>query len=90
LSNPKHTPGPWIVCDSAEIAQANPPHKIVVQFSQRWTKQEKANARLISAAPDMLAALRVMLVHAKTTGGIYTDGGVAMLEAVIQQAEGSK
>jgi hypothetical protein len=59
----KHTPGPWVVVMSDLIkarngdfvadCEATPPHLRPAPP----TEEAKANARLIAAAPDMLAAL---------------------------------
>jgi hypothetical protein len=63
----KHTPGPWVRRNIASardiyIAEANdggaPSVAIVPTRVSRLADEEDANARLIAAAPDLLAALR--------------------------------
>lgn len=58
----KHTPGPWI--NHGRIAQSGLPHSAVAAktliarvYSEAFgdSEQEAANARLIAAAPEMLA-----------------------------------
>ena len=53
----KHTPGPWILVYADEVAverqgMRHPPMSVRVPFEERC-----ANARLIAAAPELLAAL---------------------------------
>jgi hypothetical protein len=52
---PAHTPGPWRIVDGdpAMIAAGN---RLIAQASE--IEGSDANAQLIAAAPDMLAALR--------------------------------
>jgi hypothetical protein len=60
----KHTPGPWVVRGEAKysgfgVNDAN--GKSVASFPSTMTRgdgEKSANAALIAAAPDMLAALR--------------------------------
>lgn len=64
----KHTPGPWGAI-GADVKTAGPNSRVIC-----WTgvaldiplDEVRANARLIAAAPDMLAALRD--IAAATTG----------------------
>lgn len=71
-----HTPGPWVVeCDGkGRPAAINAPSDAgipgAVGHVVRWrgigfpsSKTADANARLISAAPDLLAALQELLPH---------------------------
>lgn len=55
----KHTPGPWIVWDD-EVVQ-NRDGNFIAKCGESFAltqKEVNANARLISAAPEMLAALK--------------------------------
>ena len=81
--NAKHTPGPWtvksatsVVADGAQVASCG--------FKMgSWPKEdydtEEANARLIAAAPDLLAACRWLIdqmaepIHDGGDGGIVSD-----------------
>lgn len=67
MSKPKHTPGPWVVdpdspndispADDLGLGIANVSN--VDNIDGRWLfgDESKANAKLIAAAPDMIAAL---------------------------------
>ena len=70
-NNAAHTPGPWIVNLDDTVYQAgkggrricdcelSPPHLRPAAPNET----DKANARLIAAAPDLLAALESLLDH---------------------------
>lgn len=56
----QHTPGPWEVlqvCDDVYIECANLDEKSVKTICALNKKSDYANAALIAAAPDLLAAL---------------------------------
>ena len=54
----KHTPGPWTTeTDSCMVRNAQ---KVAVAFTSNLQNAD-ANARLIAAAPDLLAALKGLL-----------------------------
>ena len=79
----KHTPGPWHV--PKDIPG---PDKWMVAdccgIIRRSTDEEKANAHLIAAAPDMLAALKQIMEEGIT--GPSCDAA----RAAIAKAEGWK
>lgn len=65
MSESKHTPGPWT--NHGRIQQSGLPHSSVAAktllarvYSEAFgdSEQETANANLIAAAPDLLAAVR--------------------------------
>lgn len=67
-----HTPGPWHVSGGNQIGNPNRPYDIVAGFSllaqvgvltgtQHAIGESQANARLIAAAPQLLAALKRIL-----------------------------
>jgi hypothetical protein len=80
----KHTPGPW--GDVHGIIQATNNYIIARIDAPVHLHNEitEANARLIAAAPDMLAALKEIIVGAKRG----FPGCTAALEA-IAKAEGT-
>ena len=70
----KHTPGPWVVwphLDSYHIRGAMKNIAFTNQVSpSHMGKEEQANARLIAAAPNMLAALRAIVAR---INGVWDD-----------------
>ena len=86
----KHTPGPWWIAGTATI-RAGQDAWIA---SIKWRNRE-ANARLIAAAPEMLAALRKAITYVELCCD-ETDGEEAAeakhdldgARAAIAKAEG--
>jgi len=96
-----YSPGPWISDgppDNIHILEDKPPYNRVCFLTSNGPTE--ANARLIAAAPDLLAALKAAsgyLLNAKIdleTGApkktaIRTiDGGLKFVRAAIVKAEG--
>jgi hypothetical protein len=80
----KHTPGPWTQ-DEFRTINANGKTLMVegVALSGRIDEETRANARLIAAAPELLAALQGLLK------GIFdgpADADAAMLIAKARDA----
>lgn len=86
----RHTPGPWRVGDagstvfgapgSRPLMVASITHRIVPDATQR------ANARLIAAAPEMLDALRLVLRQGEA---IHPDmSTLSYVREAIAKAEG--
>jgi len=63
-----HTPGPWVV-DAGKplmvLAENGGFAVLISEAGRKVTTTDKANARLIAAAPDLLEALREMLAAGK-------------------------
>ena len=63
IQNPQHTPGPWTLDGAANTGDLDivaPRGRIAMldcEFSAETEEALTANARLIAAAPDLLAAL---------------------------------
>ena len=92
-----HTPGPWTVrhdfrsgngelCIGVSAARIGPKSGAVAWPSGVDDAQELANARLIAAAPDLLAALQ--LIHANA--GESPEWIRSRIDAVIARAIGEK
>jgi hypothetical protein len=85
-----HTPGPWQIYGGAYkfiVARPMPNHKPFVcelPDSEPETEEERANADLIAAAPDLLAALKTAVKIIE-----YEGFGTDELRAVIAKAEGA-
>jgi len=78
MTQAKHTPGPWhvgvrqaeqIVYDENGWAVAN----ATVHHGESNIPESKANARLIAAAPDLLAALEAIAEAASCGAGCHDD-----------------
>lgn len=62
--NAKHTPGPWIWSAGLSIWRESDSQivsSVACDSVFNPTEEEVSNARLISAAPDLLAALEAMI-----------------------------
>lgn len=62
----KHTPGPWTATERGEFVNAPNGRDICHIYGQRTLGEDKANARLIAAAPDLLAALQALAIVAES------------------------
>ena len=97
----KHSPGPWSVCDDGEpgeqmlkVVGRTARHEIALCCTGAVTQDEEtANARLIAAAPELLAELRRM--HDKYVSliesgdcGFWNPDDVLKMRAAISKAEG--
>jgi len=100
--NTKHTPGPWFTCE--QVKQPHPhalvgigngsTHVAYVSVTPANAFEADANARLIAAAPDLLAALR-NCVETLDAAKQQANGGcewIASIEAraAIAKAEGGQ
>jgi len=95
----KHTPGPWFINGPWHIQAESTPDachpQVICQMTPhthgRLVEKREANARLIVAAPEMLAQLRGWLAIF-TAGGAHVSPLVAaaMKEtaAIVRKAEG--
>lgn len=54
----QHTEGPWVIGDAGYGANIEPSIAWIGFGSAHPTAEHKANARLIAAAPDLLATLK--------------------------------
>lgn len=93
-----HTPGPWAVAsadacqeiDVMEIAEVS--HLRVIPARDRWPTpgEPEADAALIAAAPELLAALKVVTAHLASPPPSNQGWNAAlnMAEAAIAKAEG--
>ena len=88
-----HTPGPWtsgrpIPADDtvSRIVRAGDDHIAVVMDLEDAAQEAVDNARLIAAAPDMLAALQ--LIHANA--GESPEWIRSRIDAVIARATGGR
>ena len=88
---PTHTPGPWRIGDAGVTVfgpKTEAPSPKTVAYMADGNSAWKANARLIAAAPDLLAALMGAEERMRNVG--VTDGSALMIQvrAAIAKAEG--
>jgi hypothetical protein len=92
----KHTPGPWTIAKSGEHIEirGNPQTTNMVNSDlarcggpKSWLDESEveANARLIAAAPDLLAACKAVIVTLKIASEV---DAIPQLLAAIRKAEG--
>lgn len=92
-----HTLGPWRVMDRLKVVTDDTVIAVVTYLpcvggdndmaAQRAADQEMANARLIAAAPDLLAALKDARREVIALGTPWQEK-VAKIDAAIAKAEG--
>ncbi len=86
----KHTPGPWAYCDDGEIYHADEdgvlPRIATIDMDNVSPEQAEADCRLIAAAPDMLAALKV--VAGSGNFRCFEDAEWDIVNSAIAAAEG--
>jgi hypothetical protein len=88
----KHTPGPWEVLEFPDCYQINGirdhQYDEIAETGDN-TELDEANARLISAAPELLEALRGLLSHVESWKVVETaHGDIANARAAISKATG--
>lgn len=83
-----HTPGPWSVFIENGVVEIQKRKRPVVHWSgfdsSLFKKSSEANARLMAAAPDMLDALKLALLH---ISAIDNQRVCDVIEAAIAKAE---
>ena len=83
----KHTPGPWSYVGKSRIRSGNPRQPIATAFGSGRTHDERAaNARLIAAAPDLLAALQAVDEMFSQPGKINSETVKRVVRAAIAKA----
>ncbi|MFC4923622.1 hypothetical protein [Delftia deserti] len=96
----KHTPGPWEATGNFVRSPMHQPEGLprgvqIVECRDGYflphTEEAKANARLIAAAPDMLAALRdvVAVMERDLAGLVVIRPELTAARAAIAKATGS-
>jgi hypothetical protein len=77
-----HTPGPWTAVADMVIQRGNAIDREVCRCSTGLPELDDANARLIAAAPELLAALVAMVSHVE---GAY-DGDTTYMDETIPES----
>lgn len=81
----QHTPGPWRMGYGYATRDIRSGHRHIIARVDVVTEEGEANARLIAAAPDLLAALETLAEwprHSATADGVLTTDPVAGLANV--------
>lgn len=89
----KHTPGPWDNCAIGDYADYAGNSSVIIGDDRRiavvhnhGTGEDVANARLIAAAPEMLAACKAF-IHAMDEYG-HPDKTDRLIRSAIYKVEG--
>ena len=95
MANVQHTPGPWTAylydSEPASIEAADGDGPIALVGTDLYDMEERdANARLMAAAPDLLAACEGLLAIARISAadGADLNINIRRAEAAIAEATG--
>ena len=103
MAKEQHTLGEWKVishapfsvwCGDTQIAscrwtvEAAKGKHVVSGVCEQHQDRAEANARLIAAAPDMLAALEVTRLYLREVIGVQEGGPLPQIDAAIAKASG--
>ena len=90
-----HTPGPWAVSPQNNIISRNGTVAKTEQMPGNYESEQKANANLLAAAPDLLSALialekasREVLDTSATHDGLENCKILLEARVAIQKAKG--
>lgn len=83
-----HTPGPWIVLHKRSIHPVGR-DALAVAVAEQHDKNHEANARLIAAAPRMLAAL-LFVRNANSDNKHFSYECMTEINEAIAQATGGE
>lgn len=94
MSDTKFTPGPWVVtfrrdgsaCISMGGLEPGQQHKQFDLLLRKGESNDEADAALIAAAPDMFAALEMLVDYDKHDGGLASVLNAAA--AALRKARG--
>lgn len=87
MTQAAHTPGPWTILNRGYKSH-------VTDSDMRWNAEvvgpgHTANARLIAAAPDLLAALEILVFDCEAHGLDDNDAHLREARAAIARAKGN-
>ena len=94
MKKQQHTPGPWRVTydGTAYFVQEHLKTEVLSVDEHgnpcEWSKEREDNARLISAAPELLEALEEIVSAADGDGWNQLDGNLRKARAAIAKATG--
>ncbi len=90
---PFHTPGTWALSPYNNITSRNGTIAKIEQMPGNYDSEREANANLISAAPDLLEALRFLMADYIAIQGDKLTGSSVPIEkakSAIAKAEGNQ
>lgn len=79
--NAKHTPAPWRITESGDVRAEHILVAAVYPMEKHNPVENKANAALIAAAPDLLAALQVITLDPRLSVFVNTLDRQAFAQA---------
>ena len=84
--NAQHTPGPWNVSPPCELS----PRYSVYHNGPLVYVDRREDAQLIAAAPDLLAALRMVseIWSHDQTANLHPESPLAIVRAALAKVEG--
>jgi hypothetical protein len=94
MSDLKHTPGPWTMwykndCDyiilGPQMQDGNPEIAHVNGYIEFSDAENKANAKLIAAAPDMLQTLIDLKASLVEDGYYSSDEEIQAIDAILEK-----
>lgn len=90
-----HTPGPWEVKFESDPRKDGHGLYHIWNVDDRNYEDQKANARLIAAAPELLREVKSMLLFIETygndvTSSFFAGGNGDAIKALIAKATGGK
>lgn len=102
MNNPQHTQGRWFIYDDGHghfqvrAQTPKPPVAVICEvLGAEWSKEgNKANARLIAAAPEMFKALRDLYtetadyIRINKLGDAHHNRSMQMARDALAKAEG--
>jgi hypothetical protein len=91
MQSPLHTPGPWRSHGAGGEIHGNSRIVATMCWCSGMHDEDEANARLVAAAPDMLAALVELTTEITQTPALMDSVSLAIFERAceaISKAEG--
>lgn len=91
MTQAQHTPGPWMVRNGDQVvspANDTRPYSVRVADCYGYKEAREADARLIAAAPAMLAALEGLLSQTLSNQAALGQEAVRKARAAIAAARG--
>ena len=91
---PRYTPGPWVATNDGRVMTTTGVHRCVADvhdprrgYPDGWELVVDANARLISAAPDLVEACRVAFDELlDVTPGDEDGSALQLIRAALRKA----